>query len=209
MRVHERNSREYWVSCCADRMASIGAKAWRWSGGVANARVDGAGSCRGQRIEQALAGALAQRHRLDRRLHHVLGPAEREGDQAVVHGRAARARRPARTPPATSAPASALAAWSMRRARRCALAQPLEQRAAHLLGLQLQLAGLADRVAHVFSALTWPKSLARQASWAARHDGQVAARDAQVQLIEQPGAGLTRRRSRGRGRRRPRAPRCS
>jgi hypothetical protein len=43
-RDQDRNSREYWVSCRADRMASMGAKAWRSSSWQASAASTAAGS---------------------------------------------------------------------------------------------------------------------------------------------------------------------
>ena len=84
----DRKRREYWVSCCADRIGSIGAKAWRSSSASAQRVVDRGGNRVGQPRQDALAGALAQRHGLDRGLHHVLGPAEGEGQQRVAHRRA-------------------------------------------------------------------------------------------------------------------------
>ena len=90
-RRQERNSREYWVSCCADRIASIGVNAWRRRRRSASAPSTAAGIASRERGEDALARALAERHRLQRRLHHVLGPAEGEAQQRVARrGAAAR-----------------------------------------------------------------------------------------------------------------------
>src|SRR6188768_2165890 len=47
--------------------------------------VDRTGDFFGQPAEHALPRALTERHRLDGGAHHVLGPAEREGQAAVAH----------------------------------------------------------------------------------------------------------------------------
>jgi hypothetical protein len=79
--AQERNSREYWVSCWADRMASMGRKAWRGCRRGAPARVDGGGNL----ARPAAPGCAGRRSgpaaRLERGLHHVLGPAEGVGQQ--------------------------------------------------------------------------------------------------------------------------------
>jgi hypothetical protein len=86
--AQERNSREYWVSCRADKMASIGAKACCVPAGRASAASTASGFSRVSRSQDALAGVLAQRHGFQRGLHHVLGPAEGVGQGDVAHGRA-------------------------------------------------------------------------------------------------------------------------
>ena len=105
--AQERNSREYCVSCCADRIASIGVKAWRSLSASCARLVDRGRNRLDQRGEDALPGALAERHRLQRRLHHVLGPAEGEGAAAPRAAARRSARRRARRPPARSAPVPA------------------------------------------------------------------------------------------------------
>jgi hypothetical protein len=82
-------------------------------------------------------------------------------------------------------PASAMAA---RRAGVAGVlvAQPFQQGAAHLLGLQAQLAGLA-RVQHPVVERAHPRQVAGlPGGHGLRQHGQVGARQRQVQLVRQP-----------------------
>ena len=144
------------------------------------------------------AGALAERHRLERRLHHVLGPAGGEGERATSRAPARRwRRRRARRRPARSAPAAAPRGAARRGVGGVAMAQPVRQRAAHLLGLLAQLArsrasSRTSRSARRCAA----RSSRRQAASGARDDRQVAARQAEAELVDEPGAARSPRRRR-------------
>ena len=154
----------------------------------------GGGDFLGQARQDALACALAQRHGLDCGLHHVLGPAEGIGQQGLLrHGPGEGGGQGKGDGIARPLARQRREFTDLRAAGRigCMLvAQPVGQRAAHLLGLQAHLAGLArgqDPVVELLQALC---VAAMPGGQGLGDDGHVAARLGQVQLLHQPAGGL-------------------
>ena len=196
----ERNRREYWVSCCADRMASIGVKAWRSSSRERRApRRPRPGSARPGAASMRWPALWPERHGLERGLHHVLGPAEGEGEQ--------RRRAPARrcATPASAKATGQVGAGCQRRERargaasaRLAVAQPL----APASGPSARSAGAARAVSRVCEHPGVQRGDARRGRRGARPrrrwatTAQVAARQARCSWSSSQarGAGLVARR---------------
>ena len=95
-----------------------------------------------QRRQNTLPCTLAQRHRFDRRLCHVFGPAKRVGQQAVAHRCAGAAGSQCKGYRVSGLQASQQV--NLLHTCRCVVAQPFQQGATHLLALLTQLAAFAS-----------------------------------------------------------------
>jgi hypothetical protein len=168
-------------------MASIGAKACCVAGGARQRGLDRFGNLAREPRQDALAGVLAQRHGFQRRLDHVLGPAEGVGQGDVAHGRAGArgGQRKGHRVGGVEA-GQRLDGGQAGGVAGVLVAQPFQQGAAHLLGLQAQLAAFA-RVQHPVVERAHPRQVAGlPGGHGLRQHGQVGARQRQVQLIGQP-----------------------
>ena len=145
-----------------------------------------------QRLQDALAGELAQRYGLQRRLHHVLGPAEQRRMQGLCRGgvRAGRGEREGDRPGGRGRERGEVAQARVVVDR--LVAQPLDQRAPHLFALQAQLARLARADDEVVQLRHAREVVALPRGVRLREHRQVGARGRQRHLVGEPrgGAGL-------------------
>ena len=134
--------------------------------------------------QQALPGALAQRHRLERGLHHVFGPAKGVGQQAVAHAGSGRC--------SGQGKGNRVGGWQrsaggdVRRVCAFVVAQPFKQGLAHLLGLLAHLAGLACLQKPVIEFANARQVCSSPGRQRGCDHGQVRARQAQLQLCAEP-----------------------
>ena len=135
----------------------------------------------GQRGQDALACALAQRHRFDRCLHHVLGPAKSKCQErgarrrlAVVGGQS-KGQRVARVHGSQRGYVG-LEITTVH----LVVTQPFQQRAAHLLGLRAQLGALAGLQDPGVEAGNFGVAAAPPSSQCQRYHRQVRARQGDV-----------------------------
>ena len=187
VRLQDRKRREYWVSWRADRIGEHRREGLALVVRQRDARDrPRAGISRGQPAEDALAGALAQRHRLDRGAASCSRPSRRRRPgRPRARGASVRAGGEARRRPgrlarrSASKRARAASSWSQ--------LEPFDAGAAHLLGLQQELGrSRGSASTQALSARMRVDVAARQAAMACATHGQVGARQAQVQLVGQP-----------------------
>ena len=187
--AQERNSREYWVSCCAHRMASIGVKAWRSSSASVSARSHGAGQC----VDQPRQHALRRRSGRAARCASPPAPCSRPSRSRRPAAHRARARRsaprPVQRPRARSVPAAArpAAPRATSGVRGSSATRPASGPSAAVCWRSSPLRACAEpsRSAQRCAPGHGPARPAWPAPAPAGRRGQ-----AQVQLVEQPVAGL-------------------
>ena len=165
--------------------SSSSASAWSTSGGHA----------RDQRLQDALAGELAQRHGLQRRLHHVLGPAEQARHaRPVPRWRRLRAVASAKATGQVGEGASAARCARRRRRRRpgCAATRPASGPSARSAGAARASRGCGATKS--LSAVTRARSWRAHASCACASTGRSARAGRQRHLVRQPRRGARPRR---------------